>query len=92
MYGKKKYVEVKEIKYCSDHLGLLSGCYYLFIYAYDVKTTSIYLYHFLVAKSNPYFTFPCLRHQINWFPNISFGMAQLLSSACNGLFQTNVKR
>ena len=39
-------------------MGLLSSCYYLFIYTYDIKTTSIYLYRFLVAKSNPYFTFP----------------------------------
>ena len=71
--------------------GTLSGCYYLFIYAYDVKKTSIYPYHFLVAKSNLYFTFPDLRHQKNWFPSISFGMVQLLFSARNGLFQTNVK-
>ena len=80
------------MKYCSDHLGLLSGCYYLFIYAFDVKTTSIYLYHFLIAESNPYYIFPDLRHQKNWFPNISFGMVQLLSGTGNGLFQTDVKR
>ena len=53
-------------------------------YALDIKTTSVYLYHFLVAKSNPYFTFPDLRHQKNWFPNTSFGMVQLLPSTCNG--------
>ena len=58
--------------------------------AYDVKTTSI-LYLFLVAKPNPYFKFPNLRHQNNWFPNIAFGIVQPLSSTCNGLFQTNVK-
>ena len=53
----------------------------MFICAYNVKTASIYLYLFLIAKLNLYFTFPNLHHQ-----NIG------LSSTCNGLSQTNTKR
>ena len=66
MYEKKNLVE--EIKYCSDYLRLLSDCYCPFIYVHNVKTASIYLYHFLVAKSDPYFTFPNLRHQKLGYP------------------------
>ena len=90
MYGTKNSVGVRN-KLLLGSFGTLSGCYYLFIYAYDVKKPQCN-YHFLVAKLNPYFTFPNLRHQKNWFPNISFGVVQLLSSTRNGLFQTYVKR
>ena len=51
-------------------LRLLSGCYYLFIYAYDVKTASICLYQVLAAKLNQNFTFPDLRHPKIGFPTV----------------------
>ena len=84
MYGKKNEVGVRN-KLLLGSFGTLSGCYYLFIYLsiHMTSKTSIYLYHFLVAKSNPYFTFPDLRHQKNWFPSISFGIVRLLSSTRN---------
>ena len=47
----------------------LSGCFYLFMYAYDVKTASIWIYQVLMAEINLNFTFPILRH-----PKIGFSM------------------
>ena len=41
----------------------------IYLYACDVKTALICLYHFLIAKSNLYFTFSDLCHQKTWFPN-----------------------
>ena len=49
-------------------LRLLSGCYYLVIYAYDVKTASICLYEVLFAKLNPNFIFPNFRPPKIGFP------------------------
>ena len=57
MYGKKNKVEVRN-KILLGSFGTLSCCYYLFIYAYDVKTSSISLYHFLIAKSIRILYFP----------------------------------
>ena len=72
MYGNRNKMLLKLLR-------VLSGCYYLFIYAYAIKTASTLLYQILIAKLNPNFTFPNLRHPKDWFPNILFRILPLLS-------------
>ena len=71
-------IEVRN-KMLLELLRVLSGCYYLFIYAYDVKTASICLYQVLVAKLNPNFTFPNLRHPKIGFPTFIRNPSALVS-------------
>ena len=60
MYGKKKVIG----RIIWDLIRLLLSIYL----SIRRQKTSIYLYHFLVGKSNPNFTFPDLRHQKIGFP------------------------
>ena len=59
---KEKLGRSKNYKMLLGLFETLSGCYYLFIYAYNSKTALIFLYHVLAAKLKPHFIFPNLLH------------------------------